>query len=137
MNHPPPREQRVARAMTRGLVATVLIALGGLFFAVLGGRASSDFLRGVSTGMLAVLPWAVAVMVWLGYRQLDEFGRLRQTQAAAISLVVVLLLAMTYYPLELAVPLAPLPLWILWVVGVGTYGLALGVMSARDGRAGD
>jgi hypothetical protein len=99
---------------------------------VIGRLGGSEYLRGVSVGMLMTLPWAAVLMIWRAYGQLDEFGRQRQTQAAAVAFVVVMLLAMTYFPLQVAASWPALPLWVLWVVGVTTWGAVLVAGELRD-----
>lgn len=127
------REQRVSRAMRKMLGAVLTISALGV---VVGALGRSDFLRGFSTGLLVVLPWAIVLMVWRGYRQMDEFGQRRSLRAAGAAFVVVMLACGTYFPLQQSAHWPELPVWLLWVVGWGSWGLALALEALQDRRAG-
>lgn len=133
MAKPNKREQKVSRAMFRGLAAVMTVAVVGVVVGVLARSSGNSFLSGMQSGMMAGLPWVVLAMVWGGYRQMDEYAKLNMLRAASVSFAALMLLAMTYFPLEQALKLPPMPLWILWVVGWATWGVTLGVVSRSRG----
>ena len=126
------RERRVSRAMMGGLIGVVLISVLGFVIGRLSGQ--SDFLHGVSTGILTVLPWAIVLMVWRGYRQMDELGQRRTLLASAAGFVAVMLLAGTYFPLQQALKWPALPGFTYWLVGWAVWGVMTAAMSLADKR---
>ena len=134
MAKPNKREQKVSRAMFRGLAAVMTVAVVGVVVGVLARSSGNSFLSGMQSGMMAGLPWVVLAMVWGGYRQMDEYAKLNMLRAASVSFAALMLLARTYFPLEQALKLPPMPLWILWVVGWATWGVTLGVVSRSRGE---
>ncbi len=131
--HKSVREQRVARAMNRGLVGVVSLAVLGLITGFIARANGNDFLSGFQTALMTLLPWAVVLMVWRGYKQMDEYGKHNLLRASSVSFVVVMLLSQTYFPLEQALKLPAMPLWILWVVGWTVWGMSLAVQNRSRG----
>ena len=78
---------------------------------------------------MAGLPWVVLLMVWDGYRQMDEYGKLNMLRASSMALVALMLTVMTYFPLEQALKLPVLPMWILWPLGWLVWGIAFGLLN--------
>lgn len=128
------RERRVSRAIVGGVIGVVLISVLGLVVGLLAGQSS--FLQGLSTGMLTVLPWAIVLMVWRGYRQMDELGQRRAQLASAVSFVAVMLLAGTYFPLQQALKWPGLPGFTYWLVGWAVFGVVTVTSSVADKRSG-
>ena len=127
------RERRVSRVMMRGFLGVLLISVLGIGVGFFARASGSDFLSGMQSGIMLGLPWAVLVMVWGGYRQMDEYGKLNLLRASSVAFAAVMVLVMTYFPLEQALKLSPMPLWILWVVGWAVWGVTLGVVSRSRG----
>ena len=127
------REQRVARAMNRGLVGVLSLALLGLITGYVARANGNTILSGFQTGLMTLLPWAVLLMVWRGYKQMDEYGKHNLLRASSVSFVVVMLLSQTYFPLEQALKLPAMPLWILWVVGWTVWSISLAVQNRSRG----
>ena len=123
------REQKVSRAMLRGLAGVVVVALVGVFIGFLARSSGNSFLKGMQAGAMAGLPWVVLLMVWDGYRQMDEYGKLNMLRASSMALVALMLTVMTYFPLEQALKLPVLPMWILWPLGWLVCGIAFGLLN--------
>lgn len=128
------REQRVSRAMTKGLVGVLLITGLGLGVGVYARASGSDFWSGAQSGLMMVLPWAVFAMLYRGYRNMDEYGKISFLRASTVAFASVMLFVMSYFPLEQALKWPPLPLWILWVLGWAVYGLTTAVLSRSRGQ---
>ncbi len=119
------REQRVSRAMFKGLVGVLLISGLGVATGFYARANGSDFLSGVQSGLMTVLPWAIVAMLYRGYRQMDELGKLSFLRASSVGFASVMLCAMTYFPLEQALKWSPMPLWVLWIVGCAVFGVVM------------
>ncbi len=134
------REHRVSRAMVGGVIGVVLISALGLTVGLLAGRVNggdgTSLLGGVSTGLITVLPWAIVLMVWRGYRQMDELGQRRTQLASAVAFVAVMLLAGTSYPLQQALKWPALPGFAYWLAGWAVFGVVTVTMAVADKRGG-
>jgi len=81
--------------------------------------------------LLTGLPCGLLILAYRGYRTLDEYGKLNLLRASTVAFASVMLTAMTYYPLEQALKLPAMPLWILWVVGWSVWSLTFAVLNHK------
>ncbi|WP_034334953.1 hypothetical protein [Deinococcus misasensis] len=124
------REKRILNTMKNGVTAAIIIGILAIAALLLAPHLkSSDLLTGVGTGLLVMLPVSLILMTLRGYRKMDEFGQLITLKACSVALMVVMGLCMVYFPLQMVLHLPALPLWIIWVVGSVTYGIAMAVLS--------
>jgi len=125
------RERRVARVLFRAVVSVLTIGTLALGSGYLGHLRGSDFWTGFSFGLLTGLPCGLLILAYRGYRTLDEYGKLNLLRASTVAFASVMLTAMTYYPLEQALKLPAMPLWILWVVGWSVWSLTFAVLNHK------
>ncbi|GEM44996.1 hypothetical protein [Deinococcus cellulosilyticus] len=124
------RDKRIKETMQKGARAAIVIAvlaMAALFLAE--HLQSSSILKGFGIGLMVVLPVSLILMTYRGYQSMDEYGKTMTLKAVAVGFMVVMGLSMIYFPLEAAFKLPPLPLWVIWVVGSTSYGIAMGVQS--------
>lgn len=129
------RDERVGRiALTLGLGGGLLSLLGALTLHF-GQQTQEDIVRGFGTGVLAALPLFFAVMTLRAVRTMDEYGQQLHARAAALAFLLVMVLAGVMISLE-AVLGFHTPAGVYYAVGMATWGVAAGVLGARDARGG-
>ena len=123
----PSRERRVWKMMWGMLAATLSISAAVVIVSVFRSRAQGnafDFLSGVTTGMLFVLPFGMAFFLYLAYRRMDEFGQRLQQQACTFAFTMTMLAAAAGYVIASAGHLT-ISLWTLYVFGMAAYTAAV------------
>ncbi len=131
MSRPSRREQKIRTAMLGGLAGSLLIAALGLISSVLARRTGSSFMHGFTSGLLLVLPLALAVMFWRGYLQMDEYGRRLHQRAGSAAFLLTMLATACTYALQAALGFQ-VPLWAVYVFGMLSWGVATAVIATRE-----
>lgn len=128
----PTRERRVRQALVALLTLVLISVVVVLLVAVLKTRlpANGDFLSGMMTGLLGVLPLGMGLFLYLAYRRMDEYGQRVQQWAAATGFLYTMMAAMIGFAVSLGTGLS-IPLWTLYVFGMLVYGVSVVIRYLR------
>ncbi|ADV67267.1 hypothetical protein [Deinococcus maricopensis] len=128
------RDQRTARAFTKGLLSITVVTLLVLAFSLLAHRLNNDFSHGLTVGGLTGL-----ILVLLGtfvrlYLTMDEYGQRLHQRAGSLAFVITMTAVALTYTFQSALHFT-CPLWIIYAFGMTTWGLCVALLSARDARS--
>lgn len=132
----PLRERQINAISMRMAVSGGLVAAVAAAFVVVGQQQRDglhDFILGMGTGMLSILPLFFALTTLLMYRKMDEYARQQLTQAASVAFLVTMLVSGSLIALQAALKFST-PAWVFYGVGMAAWLVATSSQSLRARR---